>query len=1017
MFKKIQISFFSLVITGLLVAAFIDANENPGALTMDDFIKYKIEKKRNAKPKAGFPDEAMKWYMDQRTSATGSIPENWRDEAMQHIARFNTPEAGLDNPEALTWTEKGPGNIGGRVRTIVVHPSNPSILYFGAVSGGVWKSTNGGTSWTPLNDLMENLAVCALVMDPSNSNILYAGTGEGFFNADAVRGAGIFKTTDAGASWTKLASTATADFYYVNKLVIDDLTGNIWAATRGGLFRSTNGGTAFSEIVTTSNCMDIEIAGTNPRTLYASFGQFAQADVKRSTDAGANWSSVFSSSGIGRYEIAVSPSSPSTVYASGHKLSDNQCGVFVKSTNGGTNWTNITIPGPAFSGAATYTSGQAWYNNIIAVDPTNPNIVYAAGLDAWKTSNGGSTWTQISNWYTQGGAPPYMHADIHAIAFHPTTPSTFFVGNDGGVYKSTNSGSSWVSLNNNLGITQFYYGAIHPTLDKYYGGTQDNGTLALSSGVNWTEIIGGDGGATEINYNNPSLMFGEYVNFCFLKSTDGGASFNKSMNGIPVGSGFWDGTTDRTLFISPFTMDPNDPAILIGGTYRVWRTTNSATNWTAISGDLTGDGTGGNGATISAVAIAKGNSSVIYIGTSNGRVQVTTNTGSSWNLRNSGLPASYITKVAVDPTNSNIAYATFSGFASGQKVYKTTNAGSSWTNISSNLPNIPVNSFAINPSSTSTLYVGTDLGVFSTTDGGSSWVRDGLTLPNVVVSDLRIRASDNKLVAFTHGRGTWVSTIGGGGGAQITELTYDNGIPVSGYTWANNGQGSANRMTAPGSNLKLVEISFYITSVSAGTGTFKPIVRTSAGGAPGTDLVNYNPVTASAVPGWNAWNTSAQNIMVSNDFFIGMIFDGVNKPNFGYNTTNNGRAWDYNGSSWSAWAETYLMRAKVQSTTAIIEFDNTVPTAFELFQNYPNPFNPTTNIRFSLPEAGDVVMIVYDISGKKIAEIANGYHQAGRYTYEWNGKNDFGSGVASGVYLCTIKAGGKMQTVKMILNK
>ncbi|MBK8663609.1 MAG: hypothetical protein IPN18_18150 [Ignavibacteriales bacterium] len=390
-----------------------------------------------------------------------------------------------------------------------------------------------------------------------------------------------------------------------------------------------------------------------------------------------------------------------------------------------------------------------------------------------------------------------MHADIHAIAFHPTTPSTFFVGNDGGVYKSTNSGSSWISLNNNLGITQFYYGAIHPTLDKYYGGTQDNGTLALSSGVNWTEIIGGDGGATEINYNNPSLMFGEYVNFCFLKSTDGGASFNKSMNGIPVGSGFWDGTTDRTLFISPFTMDPNDPAILIGGTYRVWRTTNSATNWTAISGDLTGDGTGGNGATISAVAIAKGNSSVIYIGTSNGRVQVTTNTGSSWNLRNSGLPASYITKVAVDPTNSSIAYATFSGFASGQKVYKTTNSGSSWTNISSNLPNIPVNSFAINPSSTSTLYAGTDLGVFSTTDGGSSWVRDGLTLPNVVVSDLRIRASDNKLVAFTHGRGTWVSTIGGGGGAQITELTYDNGIPVSGYTWANNGQGSANRMTAP----------------------------------------------------------------------------------------------------------------------------------------------------------------------------------------------------------------------------
>ncbi|GJQ32192.1 MAG: hypothetical protein HBSAPP04_10310 [Ignavibacteriaceae bacterium] len=1011
------ILFSSATITISLILAFIYAGSHTGLITMDDYIQFKIEQKKLNKPKSGYPDEAMKWYIEQRKSATGQIPENWRAEAMEHIARYNMKPDAIEGVNALAWSELGPNNIGGRVRSVLVHPTDPNIIYAAAVSGGVWKTTNGGTSWVPLKDLMENLAICAMAWDPANPNTIYAGSGEGFYNGDAVRGEGIFKTTDAGASWTRLSATNNTDFHYVNKLEYDPTTSTLWAATRSGLHKSTNGGTSFTKIIAVSNCMDIEIALTTPRTIYASFGHFAQSELRRSTDAGANWSSIFTQSGIGRLEIAVSRSTPNTVYFSGHKLSDNQCGVFKKSTNSGTNWTDVTIPGPAFSGASTYTSGQAWYNNILAVDPNNVNILYAAGLDAWKTTNGGSTWTQISNWYTSAGAPPYMHADIHAIAFHPTNSAILFTGNDGGVYKSTNSGSTWTSLNNGLNITQFYYGAIHPTAATFVGGTQDNGTIASQGTAQWIEIIGGDGGACEIDYNNPNIGYGEYVNFCFLKTTDGGNSFNKSMNGIPVGSGFWDGTTDRTLFISPFVMDPNNPQILIGGTYRVWRTTNSASSWTAASGDLTGDGTGSNGAKISALAIAKGNSAVMYVGTTNGRVQVTTNTGSTWNLRNSGLPSAYITKVAIDPGNSNIAYATFSGFASGQKVYKTTNAGVSWTNISSNFPNLPVNSFAINPANTSNLYAGTDLGVFSTTDGGTTWTRDGSAMPNVVVSDLKIRASDSKIVAFTHGRGAWAATLPGGG-AQTTSLVYDNGVVFSGYNWPNNGQGSANRMTSPVANAKLTEISYYITGVTAGTATFKPIVKSKAGnGAPGSDLVNYTQVTANTVPGWNTWNTSAQNILVTGDFFIGIIYDGVNRPGFGYNQTNNGRAWDFDGNAWSAWNETYFMRATVQTTTAIIEFDNSTPTAFNLFQNYPNPFNPTTVIKFALPASENVTLTVYDITGKKVAELVNGQHQAGSYSYEWNGKNDFGQSVSSGVYLCTIKAGNQVQTIKMLLQK
>jgi len=999
------------------VIAFRYAASHTGVLTMDDYVQQKIEKKKSGKPKPAYPDEAMKWFIDQRKSATGNIPDNWREEAMEHIQKFNIKPDAIEGLNEFAWQEVGPSNIGGRVRSLLVHPTNPSIIYAGAVAGGVWKTTNGGTSWVPLKDQMENLAVCAMSFDPGNPDIIYAGTGEGFFNADGVRGEGIFKTTNAGATWVRLASTLNANFQYVNKLEYDGSTGTLWAATRTGLFKSTDNGSSFNIVVNSSNCLDLEIANTNPTTIYASFGAGTQSELKRSTNAGANWTTVYTENDIARLEIAVSKSNPQVVYFSGQELSTSQCGAFKKSTDRGTNWTNVTIPGPAFSGATTYTSAQAWYNNIVLVHPTNPNIVYAAGLDAWKTTDGGTNWTQISNWYEQSGAPPFMHADFHAMAFHPTNPNILFFGNDGGVYKTTNGGTSFVNLNNGLNITQFYYGAIHPTSDKIMGGTQDNGTLLSGTKPVWNTVIGGDGGACEINYTTPQTMFGEYVRLCFMKSTNGGSSFNKSMSGIPTGPGYWDGTTDRTLFISPFVMDPNDPKILIAGSYRIWRTTNSASNWSSISGDLTGDGTGSYGATISALAIAKGNSAIIYAGTSNGKVQVTTNTGSSWSLRNSGLPVAYITKVAIDPTNPDIAYITYSGFSSGKKVYKTTDMGVSWSNISNNLPNIPVNSFAVNPFETSNLYAGTDLGVFTSTNGGSNWFRDGAAMPNVVVSDLKIRASDRKIVAFTHGRGAFEATLPQSG-AQTANLVYDTGDPTGGYYWGGNGQGSANRMTSPFPNAIITQISYYIKSVNAGTATFKPIVKGRANdGSPGADLVNYNQVTANAIPGWNTWNTSAQNISVSGDFFVGLIYDGINRPTFGYNTNNNGRAWDYGGTAWVTSNETYFIRATVQTTTAILEFDNEMPTAFKLFQNYPNPFNPSTMIRFSLPEAADVSLTVYDISGKKVVELVNSQHQPGNYSYTWNGKNEFGGIVASGVYLCTVKAGNNIQTVKMILQK
>lgn len=1006
------------------------AGYQDGKIALKDYITWKIEQKKAGvkKAKAGYPDKAMEWYIEQRAYPGTTIPENWREDALKHIKANNTSASFEDIQAEFTWTQLGPGNIGGRVRSIVVNPNNSSVIYAASVSGGVWKTTNGGSSWFPCKDDMENLAVCSMVMDPSNPNIIYAGTGEGFFNLDAIRGAGIFKTTDGGSSWTQLSATMNSSYYYVNDLSFDATTNTLWAATRKGLHKSTDGGASFTAVVTGSNnsdvhCTDIEIAPTSPTTIYASFGLFNQSNIQRSTNAGSSFSQVYTQSGMGRAEIAVSKSNPSIAYASFLELSTSQCGLMIRTTNGGSSWSTITIPGPAYSGAATYTSGQAWYNNILAVDPDNAGTLYAAGLDFWKSTSNGSNWTQKTNWYEESGAPPYIHADHHAIVFDPNNSSIIYVGTDGGVYKSTNKGETWNGLNNGLFITQIYYGAVDPSASKYYAGTQDNGTLKSTGSTTWAEIFGGDGGATEVDFANPNNIYIEYVNWAFFKSTNGGSTFFKAMNGVPTGSGTYSGTTDRTLFITPFSMDPNNSNILVAGTYRVWRTTNNAGNWSSISSDLTGDGSGSNGAEISTVVVAKGNSDVIYAGTSNGRVQVTTNTGSSWSLRNSGLPNLYVTRIATLASDPATAFVTFSGFTSGQKVYKTTNYGTSWSNVSGNLPNIPVNCVLVNPADASDLVVGTDLGIFRSANGGTSWTKQNNGMANVAVFDLDYRASDNKIFASTHGRGMFSASFstsggGGGGGGQVINLLYDDGTPSSGYFWGSAGQASANRITATVANSKVTKISMYILGVSsATTARYKPLLMSGGTSGPVSSLASLSFRTAVGYPGWDDIDVSSLNVIVNDEFYVGMEYDGTNKPLFGYDQINNGRAWDKGASVWESWNETYFMRATIETPATDVQIETTVPGDFSLEQNYPNPFNPSTMIRFGLPKEEFVTLKVYDINGREVVTLAENTLAPGTYSIMWNGKNNAGVQSASGTYIYRLAAGNYVRTMKMVLQK
>ncbi|MGE5680726.1 MAG: FlgD immunoglobulin-like domain containing protein [Bacillota bacterium] len=827
-----------------------------------DFMEEEEEEKESARP--GYPGKLLQWYYEQRAFPTGQIPGEWRAEALEHIKSENAMLA--KTASSLSWTQLGPRNIGGRVRSIVIDPTNSNVVYVGSVSGGIWKTTNGGGHWIPLKDNMENLSISSLVIDPNDHNTIYAGTGEGFYNVDAIRGEGIFKSTDAGASWKRLTSTTGSNYYYINRLAIDKTTGTLWAATRVGLLRSNDGGNTFSAVpsASLSNCTDVKIAYTSPKpTIYASFGLFSDFSIYRSTDGGASFqlNYTYGYGSMGRAELAVSRSNPNVAYLSAMDNATYKAGIMRVTTNGGNSWDSLSVAG----GEDTYTSAQAWYNNVLAVDPDNENIIFAAGLDLYRSKDKGKTWMQMTSWIPNNGYP-YIHADNHSIAFDPNNSNIVYIGNDGGIFKSTNRGLTWTNMNNDLYITQFYYGAVDPKLNVYYGGAQDNGTLkSTDGGSDWTEILGGDGGTVEVDFTNPKTVYMEYVELAFFKSTDGGTNYRKMMSGIPTKSGVWEGTSDRVEFIAPFVMDPNNSSSLIAGTYRVYKTTNGANSWSAISGDLTGDGTGSSGAKISALTIAPGNSDVIYAACSNGRVQVTTDNGVKWALRNSGLPNAYAKRIAISKKDPATAFVVYSGFLPGGKVYKTTDYGESWKNISGNLPNIPVNCILVNSSNSDNVVVGTDLGIFATADGGSSWIQENEGLANVSISDLDYRSSDNRIFAATHGRGMF-----------------------------------------------------------------------------------------SAV--WNS--VSAQD----------------DKP-------------------------------------------SAVPTVFDISQNYPNPFNPTTSIKYQIPTPQNVSITIFDAAGRRVRQLVNEYKAQGSYQVTWDGRNDSGTPLSSGVYLYTIQAGDYNKTMKMILLK
>lgn len=709
------------------------------------------------------------------------------------------------------WTSLGPGNIGGRTRALVIHPTVPSTMYAAGVAGGVWKTTNAGTTWLPVSDLISNLAVNSLAMDSTNPNTLYAGTGEGFFNNSAVRGAGIFKTTDGGATWTQLANTNTTDFHYVNDLIVSPNNSNrIYAATRTGIWRSTDGGTAWTKVLNATEvgsatvainggCLDLAVRTDRPTDyVFASCGNQTQAKIFRNTDAGAAgaWIQVHTENNAGRTSLAIAPSNQDTIYAMSAALDgtfDDALHAVFRSTASGDagSWTarvrnsdpnklNASILSFVIGAFATNCGlgttntfgGQAWRDNVIAVDPTDPNRVWAGGIDLFRSDDGGANWGMAAHAYQSRANPQYVHPDQHVIVFHPqyngTTNQTVYIGNDGGIYRSNNARAAtatgnnapcnpsatavnWTSLNNGYGVTQFYHGSVYPNGATYFGGTQDNGTIrgSDSAGANaWSEINGGDGGYSAIDPTNTNILYSAATDISVQKSTNGGTTFNPATSGI----------NDTGLFITPYVMDPSKPQrLFLGGRLYIWRTSNGATSWQQASAITPGSGS------VSAIAISPTNANFALAGMSDGfliRTDQALTSGATTTWPSVQPRSGYVSSVAFDPTNKDIAYATYSTFG-GVHVWKTVNAGASWTGLNGTgagtLPDVPVHSIVVDPTNPMRLYIGTDVGVFASADGGTNWAVENTGFANVITEWLTINSTSGatQLFAFTHGRGAW----------------------------------------------------------------------------------------------------------------------------------------------------------------------------------------------------------------------------------------------------------------------
>lgn len=761
-------------------------------------------------------EDGMEKWMEQNTMMTmdpslGYVPYERLDAAQQYTKSLMNNAALRTN--ALAWSERGPNNVGGRTRAILVdkRDATGNTVFAGGVGGGIWKCTNFKSSnytWTLLTPDMTNMAVTTLAQDPTTPNTMYAGTGEGWFNSDAIRGNGIWKTTDGGNTWTQLASTAfptSDDFDYIQKIVVNS-AGIVFASgrsfrycNRGGVMRSADGGTTWTRALGThptgsTTCTDalyfrgadLEIAANGDIYATTGFGSTTYpgkifktlGTLGTSIGLSGNWADVTPAGTWQRIEIATAASNANVIYALCQNGSTSAIGGIRRSDDGGTTWSAYATPSWCNQGSTStdFTNGQCWYDLSAAVDPNTPTTFLMGGVDMMKTVDGGTNWNQITQW-SSGCALSIanIHADNHAITYIGNSSTDVITGTDGGIYYSADGGSTWTSKNIGYNVTQFYAADFHPTnLNYFLTGAQDNGSHKLNAaGIgSSTRVTGGDGGICHIDQTDGNIQVTSYVYNNYYYSRNGGASFATVSGGNSTTSAGW--------FINPTDYDD---------AFDVLYTSGSANTYGLVSG-LSGTGTPTfsfvpfsdlGSRRISAIAVdpnASGgvvwfagylaSSAPVLVKASNAN---TTSPSVVASFVPSGFTAgSYISSLDIEKGNPSHLLATVSGYGTNS-VMESVDGGTTWTNVEGNLPDMPVRwgifapaNAMLNSSNTGGgIILATETGIWCTsgnTAGTSTvWTPQNTGLGNVSCYMLKYRESDRTLVVATHGRGMFTTVI------------------------------------------------------------------------------------------------------------------------------------------------------------------------------------------------------------------------------------------------------------------
>jgi photosystem II stability/assembly factor-like uncharacterized protein len=907
------------------------------------------------------------YYWEQRVDqTTGEFPAtNSVDEYEKYIKTQNNLNKTNYNE---SWTNLGTnsstgGYAGiGRINCIAFHPTDVNTFWVGSPSGGIWKTTDGGSSWTILNDNETVLGVSDIVIpsDYSVSNTIYIATGDrdggsmsslsGGQVADNAS-IGVLKSTDGGTTWNTTGLTfTTSEKKLVYSLIIHPTDNQILlASTSDGIYKTTDGGDSWSQKYT-EKVWRLAFKPGSTSIIYGG-SEIPYSDVwfMKSTDTGETWPIDYMVvSGGRRSEICVAPSDPTIVYLLVSNSGGGVLGVY-KSTDSGASFSVVNAGSPAgmlgyYTDGSGGSGGQGSYDWCIAVDPSDANAVFIGGITTWKSTDGGSTFTANNNWtlsstYNISGVP-VVHADKHALVYQSST--TLFEGNDGGIYKTTNGGTSWTDLSNGMVISQIYRIGVSQTVsNKTITGLQDNGSKLLNSG-SWADVTGGDGMECIVDYSDANYMYATYIQGQIKRSINGSTFPSVYItSNIPGGqpTGAW---------VTPYVIDPNSSVTLFAGYDKVWKTVDRGDNWTSASQVLS------SGDKLRSLAIASSNSNVLYAADRTNMWKTTDGGATNWSSITLPSTSSYVTYIAVHATDPNTLWITYGGYVDGQKVYESTDGGGSWSSIATGLPNLPVMSIVHNKKATdrNVLFVGTDLGVY-VKDGTNNWASYSTGLPNVVVTELEIfyaSSGADKLIAGTFGRGLWETEI-------------DAALPV--------------------------ELSSFTGEV---VGDKINLAWTTA-----TEVNNYgfNIERSPASTGLN-WET------------IGFVE--------GFGNSNSPKQYSYTDNN-AAGSNKFSYRLKQIDNDGQFKYSDIVEVVlflnvYALFQNYPNPFNPSTNISFALPEPGDITLKIFNPLGEEVAALVKEFTEAGVYTVNFNAEN-----LPSGVYIYTLQSNNFSDSKKLILIK